>query len=147
MAVAVAVGAVHAVAALRGIRWCVMRLRYDRRRDRLSAVEVLSVSPDSPVSISSSSVLPAAVLRAQQYATRLAFLVSGVAVAVWAPLVPFAKARAGLDEGGLGLLLLCLGTGSILAMPMAGALAARLGCRKVLVGAVALIVLLSLIHI
>lgn len=116
-----------------------MRLRYDRRRDRLSAVEVLSVSPDSPVSISSSSVLPAAVLRAQQYATRLAFLVSGVAVAVWAPLVPFAKARAGLDEGGLGLLLLCLGMGSILAMPMAGALAARLGCRKVLVGAVALI--------
>ena len=95
-----------------------MRLRYDRRRDRLSAVEVLSVSPDSPVSISSSSVLPAAVLRAQQYATRLAFLVSGVAVAVWAPLVPFAKARAGLDEGGLGLLLLCLGTGSILALSL-----------------------------
>ena len=81
-------------------------------------------------------------MRAQQYATRLAFLVSGVAVAGWAPLVPFAKARAGLDEGGLGLLLLCLGTGSILAMPMAGALAARLGCRKVLVGAVALIVLM-----
>ena len=37
-----------------------------------------------------------------------------------------------LDDGALGLLLVCLGVGSIVAMPLAGALAARLGCRPVL---------------
>jgi predicted MFS family arabinose efflux permease len=56
-------------------------------------------------------------------------------MAAWAPLVPFAKARAGLDEGMLGLLLLCLGAGSIVAMPLAGALASRFGCRRVLIAA------------
>jgi predicted MFS family arabinose efflux permease len=53
--------------------------------------------------------------------------------------VPYAKARAGLDEGTLGLLLLCLGVGSILAMPMAGILATRFGCRRVLSGGTLLI--------
>jgi predicted MFS family arabinose efflux permease len=53
-------------------------------------------------------------------------------------LVPYAKARAGLDEGTLGLLL-CLGVGSILAMPLAGILATRFGCRKVATGGTLLI--------
>lgn len=56
-------------------------------------------------------------------------------MAAWAPLVPFAKARAGIDAGVLGLLLLCLGAGSIAAMPLAGVLAARFGCRRVILGA------------
>ena len=60
--------------------------------------------------------------------------IAGVAVAAWAPLVPFAKARTDLNEGGLGLLLLCLGAGSIVAMPLAGALVSWFGCRRVLVG-------------
>jgi hypothetical protein len=38
-------------------------------------------------------------------------------MSAWAPLVPLAKERTGLDEGGLGLLLLGLGLGSIAAMP------------------------------
>jgi MFS family permease len=59
----------------------------------------------------------------------MVFFIAGLGVSAWAPLVPFAKARAGLGDGVLGLLLLCLGTGSIIAMPMAGALAARFGCR------------------
>jgi predicted MFS family arabinose efflux permease len=54
-------------------------------------------------------------------------------VSAWAPLVPLAKVRASLDEQLLGLLLLCLGGGSIVAMPLAGALIARVGCRRVLV--------------
>ncbi|WP_374378251.1 MFS transporter [Dongia sp.] len=70
--------------------------------------------------------------RAEQNATRLSFSFIGVALATWAPLVPFAKMRAGLDEAGLGLLLLCLGAGSILAMPISGALATRFGCRAVI---------------
>lgn len=70
--------------------------------------------------------------RPAQLSTRLAFFFIGYALAVWAPLVPFAKARAGLDDGQLGLLLLCLGAGSIIAMPVSGALSTRFGCRAVL---------------
>jgi len=70
--------------------------------------------------------------RLEQMSTRIAFFIAGFGVAAWAPLVPYAKARAGLDEGTLGLLLLCLGVGSIIAMPVAGALASRFGCRRVL---------------
>lgn len=70
--------------------------------------------------------------RREQWATRAMFLVAGVAVASWAPLVPFAKARIGVDDAALGLLLLCLGLGSIVAMPATGILATRFGCRAVL---------------
>ncbi|MCO8309095.1 MFS transporter [Pseudomonas mandelii] len=77
--------------------------------------------------------------RLEQMSTRIAFFIAGFGIAAWAPLVPYAKARAGLDEGTLGLLLLCLGVGSILAMPMAGILATRFGCRRVLSGGTLLI--------
>lgn len=70
--------------------------------------------------------------RAQQRATRAAFFIPGFVIATWAPIVPFAKLRAGLDDAQLGLVLLCLGLGSLAAMPLAGALAARQGCRRVM---------------
>lgn len=70
--------------------------------------------------------------RREQMATRAIFLAVGFAMAAWAPLVPFAKARLGVGEGTLGLLLLCLGLGSIIAMPVTGILASRFGCRKVI---------------
>ena len=79
--------------------------------------------------------------RLEQRSTRLAFFIAGFGVAAWAPLVPYAKARAGLDEATLGLLLLCLGAGSILAMPIAGMLASRYGCRKVTIAGTLLICL------
>lgn len=69
----------------------------------------------------------------EQWATRAVFLVAGLAMAAWAPLVPFAKARVGVEDGMLGLLLLCLGLGSIVAMPITGVLASRFGCRAVIV--------------
>ncbi|RPE81892.1 fucose permease [Vulcaniibacterium tengchongense] len=65
-------------------------------------------------------------------ATRAVFLVAGLAMGAWAPLVPYAKARAGIDEATLGLLLLSLGFGSLLAMPVTGGIAARAGCRRVI---------------
>ncbi|MGF6130845.1 MFS family permease [Pseudomonas frederiksbergensis] len=77
--------------------------------------------------------------RLEQMSTRIAFFIAGLGIAAWAPLVPYAKARAGLDEGTLGLLLLCLGVGSILAMPVAGLLATRFGCRRVVSAGVLLI--------
>jgi len=39
----------------------------------------------------------------------------------------------GVEDGALGLLLLCLGLGSIVAMPVTGVLASRFGCRAVIV--------------
>jgi predicted MFS family arabinose efflux permease len=71
--------------------------------------------------------------RLQQISIRIVFFIAGFGMAAWAPLVPFAKARIGIDDGALGLLLLCLGIGSILAMPFAGALTARVGCRRVII--------------
>ncbi|MET0266683.1 MAG: MFS transporter [Duganella sp.] len=68
----------------------------------------------------------------QRLSTRLAFLASGLAMAAWAPLVPFAKTRLGLGEADLGLLLLCLGAGSLMAMPAIGLLTSRCGCRLVM---------------
>ncbi|WP_303635521.1 MFS transporter [Stenotrophomonas tuberculopleuritidis] len=81
--------------------------------------------------------------RAQQYATRAAFFIPGFASAIWAVLVPFAKAKTGVDDGVLGLILLCLGAGSLTAMPVAGALAGRFGCRRVMI-ATAMIICASL---
>jgi MFS family permease len=68
-------------------------------------------------------------------ATRLGFFMPGFAAAAWAPLVPFAKARVGIDNGLLGLVLLAAGVGSIVTMPLAGVLAGRFGCRWVMLGA------------
>ncbi len=70
---------------------------------------------------------------AQAYATRIAFFIAGFGMAAWAPLVPFAKDRLGIAEGTLGTLLLCLGAGSIIAMPFAGLLTSRAGSRRVLI--------------
>lgn len=47
----------------------------------------------------------------------------------WAPLVPYARARAGIEDGELGLLLLCFGLGSMVTMPLAGMLTAKKGVR------------------
>ena len=71
----------------------------------------------------------------QQRATRLVFFAAGLGMAAWAPLVPYAKSRLGLDEATLGILLLCLGAGSLCAMPFTGMLSSRFGCRRVIVGA------------
>lgn len=76
---------------------------------------------------------------AEARSTRLGFLIAGFATAGWAPLVPFARDRAHLDEAQLGLLLLCLGAGSTLAMPLAGGWVARRGCRSAIVLASVLI--------
>lgn len=67
--------------------------------------------------------------------TRLAFLAAGMGMSAWAPLVPFAQTRTGVAEAQLGLLLLCLGVGSLLAMPVTGMLAARFGCRRIILTA------------
>ncbi len=76
---------------------------------------------------------------AEQRATRIVFFIAGFGNSAWAALVPFAKDRADISDGGLGLLLLCLGIGSIVTMPISGALAAKFGCRGVMVAAASVV--------
>ena len=77
----------------------------------------------------------AASLPAARRATRLIFLVSGLAMSTWAPMVPYVKVRLGLDDAQLGAALLAFGGGSMLSMPFVGWLAHRLGNRTVIVSA------------
>src|SRR5690606_34744202 len=65
-------------------------------------------------------------------ATQAVFLVCGLALSSWAPMVPFAKERLSLNESDLGLLLLLLGAGAILMMPVTGFLSHRYGTRIVI---------------
>ena len=65
-------------------------------------------------------------------ATRTSFLTAGISLSAWAPLVPHVRDRLHAGEGELGLLMLALGAGSVLAMPMAGILASRIGCRQLI---------------
>lgn len=76
-----------------------------------------------------------------RFATRLAFFVAGFVTATWAALVPYARANTGVNDATLGSLLLCLGIGALITMPITGALTSRFGCRKVIIAAVVVIIL------
>lgn len=79
-------------------------------------------------------------------ATRLAFFAAGFSMACCAPLFPFFKANVSADKAQFGVLLLCLGLGSIIAMPATGVMAARRGARPlILLGGYGLVVMLPLI--
>lgn len=85
---------------------------------------------------------------ATRLATRLAFLVAGFGIACWAPLVPFAKTRLGVDDGVLGLLLLSLGIGSVVAMLMTGVMSARYGSKPIIIaGGLGLALVLPLLAV
>ncbi|MEQ4532284.1 MAG: MFS transporter [Mixta sp.] len=70
---------------------------------------------------------------AVQVATRIVFLIAGIAVSAWAPLVPYAKTRLAVSDGALGGLLLFLGLGSLIAMPLTGSLVGKQGCKRVII--------------
>ena len=110
---------------------------------RPTASVVANLRPD--ISAMSSADRPATRL-----ATRLAFVVAGFGIACWAPLVPFAKSRLGVDEGVLGMLLLCVGLGSLAPMQLAGILCARIGSKPVVIagglGLAAILPLLAVAH-
>ena len=85
---------------------------------------------------------------ATRLATRLSFLVAGFGIACWAPLVPFAKQRLAVDDGTLGLLLLCIGIGSVVAMLLTGPLSSRYGSKPViLAGGFGLAVILPVLSV
>jgi predicted MFS family arabinose efflux permease len=79
-------------------------------------------------------------------ATKIIFLVCGLGISSWAPMVPYAKDRLQLNDSNLGLLLLMLGLGAIAMMPVSGILAHRYGTRKViLVAAIVMALMLPML--
>ena len=84
--------------------------------------------------------------RAARTAVTAAFLANGVALASWIARIPDVRAGLGLGDATLGLVLLGLAVGTILALPIAGGAVARVGSRAVtLTGATVLVVVLPLI--
>lgn len=99
------------------------------------------LQPDAPSYMSvftSSADLAAPIVR---HATRTGFFIAGFGLAVWAPLVPYVRERIEMSDALFGMLLLCIGIGSLTWMPLSGLLIARQGIRPVILGCVATLVL------
>lgn len=69
------------------------------------------------------------------------FALNGLAVASWFSRVPAAREALDLNPGRLGLLLLCMSVGALLAMPAAGLVTQRLGPARTVVVATVLVAL------
>lgn len=78
---------------------------------------------------------------ATRWATRLGFFIAGFALSVWAPMVPYVRERISMSDASFGLLLLCVGVGSLICMPLSGALAAKHGIRSVALTCISLLVI------
>jgi len=86
---------------------------------------------------------PATGLNAARWSVSTIFLLNGAGIGVWAAHVPLVQARAGIDTGVLGFLLLTIAGGAISAMPLSGWMAGRWGTRAVVIGAGLLFALTS----
>ena len=69
--------------------------------------------------------------RAARFAVAACFFLNGVLIASWVSRIPAVQARLGLSPGVLGMALLALALGALVAMPSAGVLISKLGSRKV----------------
>jgi MFS family permease len=74
-------------------------------------------------------------LRRARLATAALFFANGCGLGSWVPHIPDVKIWHGLSEGALGLALLVIAAGAVVALPVAGALTARFGSRPVSRGA------------
>jgi hypothetical protein len=68
----------------------------------------------------------------EKSAAKAFFFIGGFGTAAWAPLVPLLKMRLSVNDDVLGMLLLCIGIGSIITMPFVGAAVAKTGCQHLL---------------
>src|SRR5580765_7905272 len=70
-------------------------------------------------------------LRLARASVAAIFFINGAATANWLVRIPAVKAKLGLSEAALGIALLGVAVGALLAMPRAGHLVARYGSRPV----------------
>jgi len=71
---------------------------------------------------------------AARNAVAAVFALNGLCFASWAARIPLAQDQLGLTNGQLGLLLLALAGGAVLALPTAGMVTARLGAARTVAG-------------
>ncbi|MFI6070655.1 MFS transporter [Actinoplanes sp. NPDC051343] len=69
-------------------------------------------------------------VRAASTATYAAFIGSGFAFASWASRIPQVRDSLDLDPGKLGLVLLAIAAGSLLALPLSGPVVSRIGSSR-----------------
>ncbi|MFG1779779.1 MFS transporter [Micromonospora sp. NPDC049048] len=86
------------------------------------------MSRTAPSAAPASAVSPAVL--AARTAVAVVFTLNGLAVATWFSRVPAVRDALGLSAGRLGLLLLAMSVGALLAMPTAGLVAQRLGTAR-----------------
>ncbi len=77
---------------------------------------------------------PAQAVQAGVRGTYVAFIGSGFAFASWASRIPQVRDHLSLSPARLGLVLLCIAAGSLLALPLSGPVVHRLGSRRTVAG-------------
>ena len=70
-------------------------------------------------------------IRRARWATATCFFVNGVAMGTWAAHIPLVQARLGISHSTLGIALLAMGAGALIAMPLSGSAIARFGSAAV----------------
>ncbi len=78
----------------------------------------------------SPAAAPAPEVTAAVRGTYFAFIASGLGFASWASRIPQVRDRLELDPAQLGLVLLALAAGSLIALPLSGPLVSRFGSRR-----------------
>lgn len=76
------------------------------------------------------AVLPIPVVGAAMRGTYVAFIGAGFAFSSWASRIPQVKSHLSLDAGTLGVVLLAIAAGSVLALPLSGQLVSHLGSAR-----------------
>ena len=65
-------------------------------------------------------------------ASRIGFFIAGLCLAVWAPLVPYVRLNIPMSDATFGLMLLCIGVGSLTCMPLSAVLTNNFSIRRCL---------------
>ena len=73
---------------------------------------------------------PAREVRAARHAVLIVFVLNGLLFGSWAARLPAVRDRVHLSDAEQGIALAALAVGAVLAMPAAGAIAARVGSRR-----------------
>jgi len=70
-------------------------------------------------------------LRMARLAVAMLFFLNGAIFATWVSRIPAVQSRLGMSHGALGIALLCMAFGALVAMPAAGKYSARFGSHRV----------------
>lgn len=84
----------------------------------------------SPPVPSATAPAPSRAVRTARNGVAVVFTLNGLAVGSWFSRVPAVREALDLSAGRLGLLLLAMSVGALLAMPTSGLLAQRLGAAR-----------------